>query len=73
MDTDQARIIAEADTMKPGEEKWFSERRLRNAFRDELAAHGSLEAAVCSHLPDHYTLRKHTKGTPGYFIACHGS
>jgi hypothetical protein len=70
MKIDQIEVLDGADRLKPGEEKWFSERRLKAAFGDDVATHGTLEAAVCSHLPG-YSLRKHAKGPAGYFLRRH--
>ncbi len=58
MHKDQSYVIARADALKPGEEAWFSERRLAAAFKDDVKECGSLEAAVFSHLRGHYSLRK---------------
>ena len=70
MHKDQSYVIATADALKPGEEAWFSERRLRAAFENDVKECGSLEAAVYSHLIGHYRLRKQGRG---YLLIRQGS
>jgi hypothetical protein len=69
MHKDQSYVIARADALKPGEEAWFSEGRLRASFENDVEECGSLEAAVYSHLIGHYSLRKQGRG---YLLIRHG-
>jgi hypothetical protein len=72
MNDEQMYVIKIADRMEPGDEHPFSEIVLRAGFGADEAEHGSLEAAVCSHLQGAsegaYTLRKDRSG---YILARH--
>ena len=58
MHKEQSYVIARVESLKPGEEAWFSERRLEAAFAQDVKECGSLEAAVLSNVVGHFGLRK---------------